>query len=153
MADEIEPILERLAKLRERIEQPEVQEELAALEKELRAYASERERLIEELRAAAGEEPPVSRVAPADLARSFTDVIQKIQSEAREAEYVGVTIKAMDVEVKGLVEVEEERTALVLPAAAAAIDPALLSTLRVSFGAIPTVPREEPPAEERERER
>jgi hypothetical protein len=89
---------------------------------------------------------PVSRVAPVDLARSFKGVIEEIQAEARSAQVAGVTIKAMDVEVKGLVQAEADKTQLVLPAATG-VDPGSLSTLRISFGVVPAVQAEEAPLE------
>jgi TolA-binding protein len=80
----------------------------------------------------------VSSTAPGDLARSLRDVFDTIQSEARSATGVGVTVKSMDVEMKSLVEVSSAGvTGLVFPAAGAAVDPNTLSTLRMSFGAIP----------------
>jgi hypothetical protein len=90
---------------------------------------------------------PVSRATPLDLTKSFRAVVDEIQAEARAAPEVGVTIKAMEIEVKGLVEVEENETALVLPSAKAEIDPNSLSTLRVSFAAVPVLPPPEKPAE------
>jgi hypothetical protein len=43
----------------------------------------------------------------------------------------------MDIEVKGLVQVQDKETVLVLPGLNSSIDANALSTLRVSFGAIP----------------
>jgi IPT/TIG domain len=80
----------------------------------------------------------VSSTAPGDLARSLRDVFDTIQSEARSATGVGVTVKSMDVEMKSLVEVSSAGvTGLVFPTAGAGVDPNTLSTLRMSFGAIP----------------
>jgi hypothetical protein len=79
------------------------------------------------------------RSTPVDLARSFRDVVDTIQSEARAAPGVGVTVKAMDIEVKGLVQVENDQTIMVLPTVGSSVDPNSLSTLRVSFGAIPVL--------------
>jgi len=76
---------------------------------------------------------------PVELARSFRDVVNTIQSEARAAPNVGVTVKAMDIEVKGLVQVQDKQTVMVLPTVGSSVDPGSLSTLRVSFGAVPVV--------------
>jgi hypothetical protein len=76
---------------------------------------------------------------PVELARSFRDVVDTIQSEARAAPGVGVTVKAMDIEVKGLVQVQDKQTVMVLPTVGSSVDPNSLSTLRVSFGAIPGI--------------
>jgi hypothetical protein len=83
---------------------------------------------------------------PVDLARSFRDVVDTIQSEARAAPGVGVTVKAMDIEVKGLVQVQNNQTTMVLPTVGSSVDPNSLSTLRVSFGAIPVVRPSDVPA-------
>jgi TolA-binding protein len=95
-------------------------------------------RLTEELDRLRKTTGGVSSTAPGDLARSLRDVFDTIQSEARSAAGVGVTVKSMDVEMKSLVEVSSAGvTGLVFPAAGAAVDPNTLSTLRMSFGAIP----------------
>jgi chromosome segregation ATPase len=105
----------------------------------LQAQASEQARRLADLQARVDKEVPVTSAAPLDLARSFRQVIETIQAEARTADEVGITIRTMDLEIKGLVEAGEKTTALVLPSAQAAVDPALLSTLRLSFSAVPTV--------------
>jgi hypothetical protein len=87
----------------------------------------------------------VTRVEPLDLARSFRGVIDEIQAEARQSAVAGVTIKAMDIEVKGLVEAAPGATRLVLPSSATQVDPNALSTLRVSFGVVPVLPAEAQP--------
>jgi cell division septum initiation protein DivIVA len=107
---------------------------------ELQSRAAEQERRIAALQAQVdGKDVPVTSAQPLDLARSFREVIQTIQAEARGADEVGVTIRTMDLEIKGLVEVAEKQTSMVLPTAQAPVDPALLSTLRLSFSAVPTV--------------
>lgn len=75
---------------------------------------------------------------PLGLATSFKQVIDSIQSEARSAPGVATTVKSLDIEIKGLVQVNADNTTvMVLPAEKSAIDPNSLSTLRVTFGAIP----------------
>jgi beta-lactam-binding protein with PASTA domain len=79
-----------------------------------------------------------SSVTPLNLAASFKGVIEAIQSEARQTPGIATTVKSMDIEVKGLVQVlDDKNTMLVLPGINSGIDPNALSTLRVSFGAIP----------------
>jgi beta-lactam-binding protein with PASTA domain len=79
-----------------------------------------------------------SSVTPLNLAASFKGVIEAIQSEARQTPGIATTVKSMDLEVKGLVQVlDDKNTMLVLPGINSGIDPNALSTLRVSFGAIP----------------
>jgi hypothetical protein len=131
--------------------------ELEAANEALKGQLAERTRELADLRDKLDQAGPVSRATPLDLARSFRAVVDEIQADARTASEVGVTIKAMDIEVKGLVEVEENKTALVLPSATGQIDPNSLSTLRVSFGAVPVVTPpetpEEPPTERAARPR
>lgn len=126
---EVDELLELIAAIRERTRDRTARRQLDELEKRLRAFV---------------KKPPdeVSRVEPVDLARSFRGVIEQIQDEAREAEVAGVTIKAMDLEVKGLVEAVPGATRLVLPSTGAEVDPNALSTLRVSFGVVPALEAE-----------
>ena len=103
----------------------------ATLQQQLVAAQAEVARLHEQV----DEAPPTT--TPVDLARSFRDVVDTVQSEARTAPGIGVTIRSMDIEVKGLVTVDQQGTSLVLPQPGTGIDAGALSTLRVSFGAIP----------------
>ncbi|HTS54305.1 MAG TPA: hypothetical protein VMH26_13605 [Burkholderiales bacterium] len=87
-----------------------------------------------------------SSATPLNLATSFKSVIDTIQADARQTPGVATTVKSMDIEVKGLVQVAADKvTALVLPAVGSAIDPNALSTLRISFGAIPVASTPAPP--------
>jgi hypothetical protein len=117
----------------------QVERELAARDKEI----AEKDKLIEELKQQ--QEAQVTRASTSDIAKSFRTLIDEFHAEARDADEVGVAIKALDVEIKGLVEVEEKKTTLVLPTSGAALEPSALSTLRVSFATVPVVPAEEPP--------
>ena len=59
---------------------------------------------------------------------------------------MGTTIKSLDLEVKAFVHVEDDGvTALSFPQPDAAVEAGSLSTLRISFGAIPPAV---PPARE-----
>jgi hypothetical protein len=116
-------------------------------DKETRAALVKFERNLKAFVAESVPQKQVTRASPSDLAKSFRAVIDEFHAEAREAEDVGVAIKALDLEIKGLVEVEEKQTTLVLPSAGAAVDPSGLSTLRVSFATVPVVPAEAPPEE------
>ncbi|MGH3052199.1 MAG: hypothetical protein ACRDM8_04470 [Gaiellaceae bacterium] len=126
-----------IASIRERAD-PETRAALAKFERNLKAFVAE---------SVTRQEEQVTRASPSDLAKSFRAVIDEFHAEAREAEDVAVAIKALDLEIKGLVEVEEKQTTLVLPSAGAALDPSGLSTLRVSFATVPVVPAEAPPEE------
>ena len=127
---EIDAILERLERLRKRTKDREEKAELGRIEKELRALF---------------KEPPPS-MSPLDVANAFKQVVEQVQTEAREAPGVGTTIKSLDLEVKAFVQVNGDgETALAFPKPDAEVDASALSTLRVSFGAIPSaLPPEQP---------
>jgi hypothetical protein len=96
--------------------------------------------------AAVSAAPPPAK--PGDLADSFRKVVDQIQSQAREQSTSGpaTTIRTMDIEVKGLVNVAQDgSTVMVLPTLGTPIDPGNLSTLRVSFAAIPGTGSAPPP--------
>jgi hypothetical protein len=126
-----------IASIKERADK-ETKAALTKFERNLKAFVAE---------SVTPPEEQVTRASPSDLAKSFRAVIDEFHAEAREAEDVGVAIKALDLEIKGLVEVEEKQTTLVLPSAGAAVDPSALSTLRVSFATVPVLPAEAPPEE------
>jgi hypothetical protein len=88
--------------------------------------------------------PPVERppqtpaVTPLNLAQSFRQVVESVQAQARAAPGDAATIQTLNVEVKGLVQVDASgQTNLVLPHTGAAVDPQTLSTLSISFAAVP----------------
>ena len=152
----LEELLTQLGAIMKRAEPP-TRDALTKFEQQLRAYGEEQDREIEakekeiaDLKAQLGGADQVTRASPSDIAKSFRAVMDEFHTEAREAEDVGVAIKTLDLELKGLVEVDEQRTTLVLPSAGAAVDPTALSTFRVSFAAVPALPTEvtpEPPPE------
>jgi hypothetical protein len=91
-----------------------------------------------------GGTPPVERppqtpaVTPLNLAQSFREVVESVQAQARAAPGDAATIQTLNVEVKGLVQVDANgETNLVLPHTGAAVDPQMLSTLSISFAAVP----------------
>jgi hypothetical protein len=128
---EIDAIIERLEQLRQKTEDPEAKAELGRIEKELRALF---------------KEPPPT-MSPLDVANAFREVVEQVQTEARQAPGVGTTIKSLDLEVRGFVHVDDEgKTALAFPRPDAEVDASALSTLRLSFGAIPSAV---PPDEQR----
>jgi uncharacterized phage infection (PIP) family protein YhgE len=94
---------------------------------------------IEPLKAQAASMGDVTQSTPLDIAKSFREVMESIQGEARNAPGVGTTIKGLEIEVKGLVQVTDNATNLVLPNIGTVVDSNALSTLRVSFGAVPVV--------------
>jgi len=95
------------------------------------------DRLNKQLAAATSAPPPANPIALAD---SFKKVVDQIQAQARlqSASGPATTIKSMDIEVKGLVNVQADgSTVMVLPTLSSQIDANQLSTLRVSFAAVP----------------
>ena len=157
----VEELLAEIAQIKEQITEPRTAKAITLFEKRLERFGGENDRelaarleriaaqdkqlvekdkLIDDLRKA--QETRVTRGTPTDIARSFRTVIDEFHAESRKAEDVGVAIKALDLEVKGLIEVDEQTTTLVLPTAGTAVDPTALSTLRVSFATVPVVPGE-----------
>jgi ABC-type transporter Mla subunit MlaD len=127
------------AKLNDTLEQQkstigQLQTSIAGLKETNNQQAS----LIDELKKKLDSTVPASSDTPLNIASSFKGVIDAIQKEARATPGVATTVKSLDIEVKGLVQIQPGKgTTLVLPTAGAAIDPQSLSTLRISFGAIP----------------
>ncbi len=96
---------------------------------------------------AAATAPPAP-ADPAALAASFKNVIDHIQTQARVQSVSGpaTTLRSMDIEVKGLVNVQDGNTVMVLPTLGSPVDPNQLSTLRLSFAAIPGAGRPSAPS-------
>jgi DNA repair exonuclease SbcCD ATPase subunit len=140
--DERNRLLEQIRASEARI--AELQAAIARLEEENAAQAKE----IEELKKRVPPERPPPAASPLDVATAFKQVVEQVQSEARETPGVGTTIKSLDLEVKAFVQVEEGNvTTLAFPQPDVEVDPQALSTLRLSFGAIPvatTPPEGEP---------
>jgi len=89
-----------------------------------------------------------STTKPIDLATTFKTIMDSVQTQARAASGVAsTTVKSMDVEIKGLVQIEADgSTSLQLPTVGAPLDAATLSTIRISYGAVPVaVPPAPPP--------
>ena len=89
--------------------------------------------------------------SPLHVAQSFKNVVDQIQSDARNTPGVQTTISNMQIAVKALVNVQQgtgpnptAEAVLVFPDPSQPPDPNLLSTLTVNFSAIPNVKR--PPA-------
>lgn len=85
-------------------------------------------------------------VKPDELVQHFRSVIEAAGDEARKprSSEVAATLKGVDVEIKGLIVVEEGEARIVTPTPEKVLDPAQLSTIRMAFG---TVPTRRPPAE------
>lgn len=116
----------------------ELKSKIAELEKQNAAQAKQIDELKKRLEAVSGGGTTINASTPLNLAASFKQVIDSIQAEARSTPGMATTVKSMDIELKGLVQVQADNTTvMVLPAEKSAIDPSSLSTLRVTFGAIP----------------
>lgn len=127
MAD-LSEIVKRLESVQRQTKERETKAELARIVKLLRDVSESQ------------------RTSPLDVANAFRQVVDQVQTEARESPGVGTTIKSLDLEVKAFVHVEDDgATALSFPPPDAAVDASSLSTLRISFGAIPGAV---PPAQE-----
>ncbi|HEV2282779.1 MAG TPA: hypothetical protein VGX75_10390, partial [bacterium] len=101
--------------------------------------------LKSQLAAATASQP--QQVAPLDLAMSLKSVVDKVQAAARQGTGVQATLSKMDIEVKTLINVTPSNEAvLVIPDPKALPDPAHLSTMTLSFGAIPKLTSPAPPA-------
>jgi hypothetical protein len=84
-------------------------------------------------------EKPVAGVLATDLAKGFRSVIQTIQREVGEGDVgeVGTIIRSMDVELKGLISVQDQQPTIMPPAPDQPVDANLLSTIRMSFASVP----------------
>jgi len=79
--------------------------------------------------------------------RSLMDSIQNDARQPRDGE-VATTLKSLDIELKGLIVVENNEARIAPPPPGSKVDPGLLSTIRMSFGTIPVLRQaaEPPPA-------
>lgn len=86
---------------------------------------------------------------PLDVATSFKNVVDQIQQQAQQAAgSMATTIQGLELNLKALVSVQENEPVLVMPTAAAPLDPNQLSNVRLTFASIPrlaTPPAAAPP--------
>ena len=113
------------------------------LEDELRYLSSSIEEILELLRGSgqAKARPEPQPIKTEDLAQHFRSVVDTIQLQSRQSQQgeVATIIKNLDVEIKGLIVVQENETRIVTPTLSQSIDPAQLSTIRMSFNTIPVL--------------
>ena len=85
-----------------------------------------------------GTEKPVRA---SDIAKHFRTLVQSMQLDARVPAQgeIATTLKSFDVEIKGLIVVEDNEARVVTPAPGTNVDPGQLSTIRMSFGSIPGI--------------
>jgi hypothetical protein len=85
---------------------------------------------------------PDVAVRAEDIARHFRTLVDTVQLDARapKAGELATTLKSFDVEIKGLIVVDDKEARVVTPTADRVVDPAQLSTIRMSFASIPVLP-------------
>lgn len=106
------------------------QKYIAELEAKVAALTAELERLQ-------AERP---RVGVESFASSFTTLLEGLQAQAARPTPSGIAaaLRSIDVEVKGYVEVQDNKTQLAMPRAGETIEANSLSLLRLSFVTVPT---------------
>ena len=88
---------------------------------------------------------PVPPSGPAvraeDIAKHFRALVDTVQLEARQprAGEMATTLKSFDVELKGLIVVQDNEARVVTPSPDRAVDPGQLSTIRMSFASVPVL--------------
>jgi len=85
---------------------------------------------------------PGVAVRAEDVAKHFRTLVDAVQLDARapKAGELATTLKSFDVELKGLIVVDDNEARVVTPTPDRAVDPGQLSTIRMSFASIPVLP-------------
>lgn len=97
---------------------------------------------VKQAEALAQEPAPGARpMKPEALAHHFRTMIEKIQQEALDPQRgpIGATLRAVDLEVRGLIVVEGEEPHILTPTPDKPVDPGQLSTVRMSFASAPVL--------------
>jgi hypothetical protein len=157
MAKRIETLGKQIAEFRSALNQTDVPKKFSDLGERFAAQVDEAARAaqnsLREAEAIVKETTkPATKPVKADvLARQFRSVIESIQREAQQQPEgeIGVTLKTVDVEVKGLIVVEGDSAAIVTPTPDRAVDPGQLSTIRLSYGSVPVLRPAPPDIKER----
>lgn len=88
------------------------------------------------------KQPPVSgTVRAGDVANQFRTLIDTIQGDARKSRpgEMASTLKSLDIELKGLIVIEDNEAKIVPPTPDHPVDPGQLSTIKMSFGSVPVL--------------
>jgi hypothetical protein len=123
-------------------------EKVAAYTKEVTLHLDRQEALLKEVKeladAIAKEQASGAQgAAPLDIARNLRGVVDTLQGElASPKSGLGTALRSFDVELKGVVVVENNQTKLVLPPPTERLEAHQVSTLRMSFAAVPVAPPE-----------
>lgn len=107
--------------------------------------------VITQLQAAAAASQATQAAHPLDLATAFQGVIDSLHQQSQNSGAAATSvIKNLDIELKGVVSMQGATPSPVflLPTPGAPVDSAQLSTLRMSFGAVPNVAAAAAPAPE-----
>lgn len=81
--------------------------------------------------------------APLDIARNLRGVVDTLQGELASPQGgLGTALRSFDVELKGVVVVQNNETKIVLPAPTERLEAHQVSTFRMSFAAVPVAPSE-----------
>jgi hypothetical protein len=79
-------------------------------------------------------------VTPLDITRQLKSVVDSVQTDlAAQAGSVGTVLRGFDVELKGIVVVENSETRVVLPPPTEKLEAHQVSTFKMSFGTVPLV--------------
>ncbi len=125
------------------------QEQIGAAQQEVRKAVAEATELAAKLRETKPTEPvPPSgpSVRAQDIAAHFRTLVDTVQLEARQprAGELATTLKSFDVELKGLIVVQDKEAHVITPSPDRAVDPGQLSTIRMSFASVPVLRPAEP---------
>jgi hypothetical protein len=91
----------------------------------------------------AGEPPTTTpkAVKAGDVAGHFRDLIDTFQADARKPRdsETAATLKSLEIELKGLIVVEDNEAKIITPTPESKLDPNMLSTIRLAYGSIPVI--------------
>jgi hypothetical protein len=129
--------------LRKVLTDPKVVDRLGDQAKAMATQVDQATRKVKQSIEILGKEPPLDEriIKPTELAGSFRTMIEKIQEESQQ-KVIGdsaATLKSLDVEVKALIIAQKGEATLVTPGPDKLLDPAQISTIRMSFGTVPVI--------------
>ena len=135
--------LDNFDALRKVLTDPKVIERLGDQAKAMLTQVDQATRKVKQSIEILSKEPPVDEriIKPTDLAGSFRTMIEKIQEESQQKATgeSAATLKSLDVEVKALIIAQKGEATLVTSSPDKLLDPAQISTIRMSFGTVPVI--------------
>ena len=147
MADDVIQLLQgtlaHFEALTKVVQDPETAKRLGDKAKVMQAEIDQGVRKAKQSIEILSKEPPVEQriIKPTELAGNFRSVIEKIQEESQQR-VIGesaATLKSLDIEVKALIIAQKGEATLVTPSPDKPLDPAQISTIRMSFGIVPVI--------------